>query len=145
MRLLLALLFSVLVSAADIPAWLPAGLLQVETGSTYKVSGLINYVDRSGDDDLDIGPFQMTEEAFRRVSRPGEDWRRLKTDTRYADAKARAYMVSLYENEARGDWAKVAAMWNVGPNGLRRTPAKGRRYAERVENIGMRFAHGHGG
>jgi len=145
MRAMLLCLLALCAQAVEIPDWLPAGLLQVEAGSTYKASGLIDYIDRSGDDDRDIGPFQMTREAFERVSRPGEDWTRLKHDMRFADAKARAYMVSLFENEAKGDWSKVAAMWNVGPRGLRRTPAKGRRYAERVENVGMRFAFRHGG
>ncbi len=137
MQVFIALLFAVFAVGSEIPDWLPAGLLQVETGSYYRANGAIEYVDQTGDDDNDIGPFQMTRAAFETVSRPGEDFTRLHRDMHYADLKARAYMVWLFEHEAKGDWKKVAGMWNFGPSGSRRYPVGARNYANRVVASGQ--------
>lgn len=138
--LLLAVLSSTLFASVqappatlgDIPAWLPAGILQVETGSMYTATGSIRFVERDGPD---MGPFQLTRPSFDRVHAPGL-FTSMAVNMAYADKVAKRLMVSLYNNEAHGDWFVVAAMWKVGPGGYRTHHHAAVERAERIKNIG---------
>lgn len=131
--LLLFLFLNLTLAAEDIPAWLPAGILQVETASVYKPGGLIKFVEKDGPD---CGPFQLTIASFRRVE-PSGDFNRMRTDMRYADKVARKLMVDLYDHEAGGDWFVVAAMWHAGPTGYKRHTTTARAEATRIRNVGQ--------
>lgn len=139
MRLLLLLLACLASAIAeDVPEWALVGILAKETSSTYAtVPGTpITYVDRRVGKDGELGPFQMTSAAFDQVSRPSESFTRLKTDTRYAEKKAKAYLQWLYANGARQEWGIAVAMYNVGPTGWHRRHARAVAYLRSVRRLG---------
>ncbi len=128
------------VSVTDIPKWLPAGILQVETGSEFTEAG-IKYVQKGGPD---IGPFQVGKISVQRLKARGVlhasfSGSSMETNMREADRVARLLMVNLYENEAKGDWFVVAAMWKHGPTGYRTQRAQARDRGQRIKNIGERM------
>jgi hypothetical protein len=127
-------------SVNDIPKWLPAGILQVETGSTFTAGG-INYAQKGGPD---LGPFQVGRISVERLKRRGVlhdsfSGASMETNMREADRVARLLMVSLYDNEAKRDWFVVAAMWKHGPTGYRTHKAQARERGQRIKNIGERM------
>jgi hypothetical protein len=123
---------------ADIPEWLPRGILQTETGSVYDNSGVITYVRKDGPD---YGPFQINKLSWKRLQNAklvgaslGID--ALEKDMRLADKTARLLMLDLYKKEANRDWFVVAAMWFHGPQGYKQNKTQARIRAQLIKNAG---------
>lgn len=141
MRLILLLCAVLSVPAAttaNIPEWLTCGILQTETASHYSTSGIPVYVQRTG---KDYGPFQLSAQSWDRLRERGlvsasAAVSALNTDMRLADKTAKLLILNLYQNEAKGDWMRVAAMWNLGPTGYRRKPTLGNANADRIKAAG---------
>lgn len=131
--LLLLLCLCLAGFAADPPDWAMQGILAVETHSKYLAGGRIDYVDKRVGASGERGPFQMTRVAFDQISRPGESFSRLSTDTRFADVKARAYLSWLYNGAAKHDWKVAVAMYHTGPTGYARNRSRGAAYERQVE------------
>lgn len=139
MRLsLLLILTLVCARAEDVPAWALKGILAQETRSHYTTTPgtPIEYVDRAVGADGELGPFQMTKDAFDQVKKNGESFTRLKSDTRYAEKLAIRYLEWLYDNAAKGDWHIAVAMYNTGPTGYRRQHSRAIAYLRKVRRLG---------
>lgn len=139
MRSILLLLVAMCsIFAGEPPDWTLVGILAKETQSSYATAPgtPITYVDRRVGKDGELGPFQMTQEAFDQVSTPAEAFTRLKTDTRYAEKKAKEYLCWLYDNGAKHDWSIAVAMYNVGPTGWRRLHSRAIAYLRSVRRLG---------
>lgn len=141
MRLFLLWLLVIGASAAEsvaVPDWVLVGILAKETQSSYLTAPgtPITYVDQRVGKDGERGPFQMTLDAFQQIAKHGESFTRLSRDTRYAEGKAKQYLLWLYENGARGDWSVAAAMYNVGPKGWHSTHARALAYLRAVRLLG---------
>ncbi len=117
----------------DVPDWVMAGILAVETSSRYDTRGAIVYVDQRIGAAGERGPFQMTRDAFDLIKRAGEDFESLSTDPVLAEACCRRYLRLLFRDFAGRDWFTAAGRWNAGPHG-----PMGRlwKYAKRVQRAG---------
>jgi hypothetical protein len=97
--LVLAALLPSVLPAAEVPRWVLAGILHIESRSYFTTTGIV-YVDQRTGAAGELGPFQMTRDAFDLVARTGEEFERLKRDT-FSDR----------------DWFIATGRWNVGPHG----------------------------
>lgn len=133
----LVLLCAPLAAAADatvdVPDWVMAGILTVETGSHYDARGAIVYVDQRIGAAGERGPFQMTRDAFDLIKHAGESFEDLSTDLVLAESCCRRYLRLLFRAYADRDWFTAAGRWNAGPHG---PWVRLWRYAKRVQIAG---------
>ena len=132
---LVLLLASTVVASDAVPDWALEGILSVESASYYEAAPgtRIVYVDKRIGAAGERGPFQMTRIAFDQIARSGESFTRLGTDTRYAEGKARAYLLWLYEGPAQKNWERAIGMYNTGPTGYYRNRSTASRYTRSVK------------
>ncbi len=130
---LVLLAFAPAVPAVEMPAWVLPGILAVETRSSYGRSGDIHYVDRRVGAAGELGPFQMTRDAFDLVAQPGERFESLATDHDFAEVMARRYLLVLWRTFSDRNWFVAAGRWNAGPHGRW---ARLWAYAKRVQQAG---------
>lgn len=116
MRLLVLLILSVGLSAAEPPQWVLDGILMVETRSYYRVDGTIKYIDKRRGSSGEYGPFQMTRKTFNDMKRKGEQFWMLETDTKFAETMAIRYLTWLDKHYGHGNWSRNIEMYNAGPN-----------------------------
>jgi hypothetical protein len=131
--LVLAAMAPAVLPAVEVPRWVLVGILHEESRSFYADHGAIEYIDRRTGDAGELGPFQMTRDAFDLVARRGETFDRLKEDTAFAEDLCRRYLRLLYTDFSERDWFTTAGRWNAGPHG--RT-ARLWAYAKRVQRAG---------
>lgn len=119
--------------AVEVPRWVLSGILHVESRSYYAAHGPIVYVDQRVGEAGELGPFQMTRDAFDLVARQGEQFERLATDTAFAQELCCRYLCVLLRDFAGGDWFLTAGRWNAGPHGA---ISRAWKYAKRVQRAG---------
>lgn len=120
--------------SADIPAWVLPGILHIESRSYFTTTGIV-YVDRRVGADGELGPFQMTRDAFDLVARRGEEFERLKHDTAFAQDLCERYLHLLWSDFSDRDWFTATGRWNAGPHGSRKRLWA---YAKRAQQAGGR-------
>ena len=113
-RLLTLLSLAAAAYSVEVPQWITAGILYVETRS-YIHNGQIVYVDTRVGKHGEHGPMQMGKTALRTVA-PKASLRRLQTDTQFAKACAEKYLSWLYAGPANNNWLRAIAMYNAGPS-----------------------------
>ena len=126
---LIALLFCSLCQAQeriDIPHWVLAGILRVETGSFYREDGSIRYVNKDRGRAGERGCFQIQKVAFNQVRHKGEQFWEIEQDTAFCEEIAWRYLTWLYQNSAKGSWKLAIEKYNAGPRG------RNKRYLEDV-------------
>lgn len=111
---------------SEVPQWVLKGIAKVETRSEIKEDGSIIWKDRRVGKNGDSGVFQMTRIAYKQVSKPGDNFLRLRKDPDYAKELAERYLGYLRKRYTR--WHDVIAAYNAGTPGH---PA-GRRYLKKV-------------
>jgi hypothetical protein len=121
----LTLLLSLVVACQaqeriDIPHWVLAGILRVETGSFYRADGSIRYVNKERGRAGERGCFQVREIAFKQVRHKGEQFWQIEQDTAFCEEIAWRYLTWLYQNSAKGSWHKAVEKYNAGPRGRNR-------------------------
>ena len=114
-KLAILLAATTLAFAESVPAWIPRGILYVETRSSYREDGTIRYVDKRRGGSGERGAFQITRCAFEQVRCRGEQYWRVEVDTAFAEEIACRYLKWLYDNSARGDWDLAIQYYNAGP------------------------------
>lgn len=105
----------------DIPSWVLAGILRVETGSYYKPDGTIRYVNKARGRAGERGCFQIRRIAFDQVKHKGEQFWMIEQDTVFCEEVAWRYLSWLYLNSAKKSWLRSIEKFNAGPGG--RNPA----------------------
>jgi hypothetical protein len=101
----------------DIPHWVLAGILRVETGSFYKKDGSIRYVNKQRGRAGERGCFQIMEVAFKQVRHRGEQFWQIEQDTVFCEEIAWRYLTWLYQHNAKGSWKRAIEKYNAGPRG----------------------------
>jgi hypothetical protein len=114
--LVLAALLPSVLPAAEVPRWVLAGILHIESRSYFTTTGIV-YVDQRTGAAGELGPFQMTRDAFDLVARTGEEFERLKRDTAFAQDLCERYLRLLWSDFSDRDWFIATGRWNVGPHG----------------------------
>jgi len=99
----------------DIPEWVLAGILRVESGSYYKPDGSIRYVNKTRGRAGERGCFQITPIAFKQVAHKGEQFWMVEQDTVFCEEIAWRYLTWLYQNSAKGSWLLAIQKYNAGP------------------------------
>jgi len=137
MHILAALIITACLGAADavdsfgIPDWILPSILAVETSSYYNSDGTITYVDRRTGSAGELSCFQITRNAFDTVAHKGESFRRMATDTQYAELLASRYLWWIYEHTAGRNWDRAVMQYNCGPHINR----AGRRYLAKCKAL----------
>lgn len=116
-----------------VPGWILKGILKHETNSYYSNAGNIVYVDKRVGQAGERGPFQMKHICFKTISSQGETFKKLQTNTQYAEELTIRYLLYLYDGPAHENWKKAISMYNTGPSGYRRYRQAGREYYDNIK------------
>jgi len=116
-----------------IPNWILIGMLKHETSSYYSESGSIVYVNKRVGKAGERGPFQMKHICFETIAEQGEIFKKLQTNTQYAEGLTVRYLLYLYDGPAHQNWKTAISMYNTGPTGYKKYREAGREYYENIK------------
>lgn len=111
----------------DVPSWILAAILRVETDSALNGNEVVPGRVKRGRDG-ERGATQIRLAAFRDVAKPNESFTRLDYDHNFSLDISKRYLIKLYRRF--GDWDIAIMAYNAGANNY----TAGAKYLLRVKN-----------
>jgi hypothetical protein len=101
----------------QVPRWVMAGILKVETRSILRADDSVKYVDKRRGLAGERGPTQLKRIAFDQVARPGEQFWKVEVDHEFAMDITERYL--LWLKARTGSWEGAVKAYNAGPGSWR--------------------------
>ena len=117
--ILMFVLSGVLSAADNVPPWVLHGILGVETSSFYNPDGTVHFTNRKRGRHGELGPWQMTRNAFKEVRQKGDRFERLAREPAYAQRLVIRYLLWI-NAQVDGSWDRTVRAYNVGVAGSRK-------------------------